>query len=299
MPGSCASAPRSSNVSVKAPNPPSARNDRRPALDPGRRPQLGVAIAARSQRRRERVVGGVGVDQGVDLGLGDRRDALDEVGDAVAVDREAEPGLRLDLVAVGDRDLAHVVAEPRDPEPVRLVPARRRPRPPAEPRRDLRVLPVADDRLAAAPQPRLDERELPVAVGGLVEVHEVHVDLRPREIAVELRVEVDQRLAQVAEAGDPHLGRRERVHPGDDADAVGRAVGLAQDRGDAVRRRDDRLGDDRDRDLGRLVEARGDRPSVLADALQDRLAVQVLAARHEPRLELSQTGVHDVVSPIT
>jgi hypothetical protein len=151
---------------------------------------------------------------------------------------------------------------------------------------------VPDDRLATAPQPGLDEREFPVSVRGLVEVHEVHVDLRPREIAVVLRVKVDQRLAQVRQAGDPHLGRRKRVHPRDDADAVGRAVGLAEDRGDPVGRGDDRLGDHRDRDLGRLVEARGDGPCMLADALEDRLAVQVLAARHEPRLELSQTGVH-------
>ena len=43
----------------------------------------------------------------------------------------------------------------------------------------------------------------------------------------------------------------------------------------------------------------GDGPRVLADAVQHVLAVEVLAAGHEPRLELSQTGVHDVVSPIT
>ena len=46
--------------------------------------------------------------------------------------------------------------------------------------------------------------------------------LGPRQRHVGLGVQVQQRLAQRVEAGDPHLRRRERVHPGDHADAVGR-----------------------------------------------------------------------------
>ena len=60
---------------------------------------------------------------------------------------------------------------------------------------DRRVLPVADDHLAAQPQPAADEPELAVAVGRLVQVHEVHVDRRPGDVAVELRVQVRERLA--------------------------------------------------------------------------------------------------------
>ena len=48
----------------------------------------------------------------------------------------------------------------------------------------------------AEPHAGLDEPELAVAVRGLVEVHEVHVDLRPRQLAVELRVQVQERLAE-------------------------------------------------------------------------------------------------------
>ena len=49
--------------------------------------------------------------------------------DAVAVDRDAELDLGLDLVALGDRDLAHVVPEAGDPQVLRLVPASTRPAP--------------------------------------------------------------------------------------------------------------------------------------------------------------------------
>jgi hypothetical protein len=61
-------------------------------------------------------------------------------------------------------------------------------------------------------------------VGGLVEVHEVHVDGRPRQRHAGLGVQVEQRLLQRVEAGDPHLGRRERVHPRDHAHALRGAV---------------------------------------------------------------------------
>src|SRR5438105_3609055 len=82
-----------------------------------------------------------------------------------------------------------------------------------------RIPTVADDCLPRSQQTSLDERELAVAVGRLVEIHEVHVDLRPGQVAVVLRVEMDERLAERRQAGDPHLGRAERMHPGDYADA--------------------------------------------------------------------------------
>ena len=66
---------------------------------------------------------------------------------------------------------------------------------------------MSDDRLASQPHPRLNEPELAVAVGGLVQVHEVHVDLSPRQREVGLCVEVQQRLAERIEAGDPRLRR--------------------------------------------------------------------------------------------
>jgi hypothetical protein len=103
---------------------------------------------------------------------------------------------------------------------VELLPAAGGPSPDADAVEDVWILPVADDRGPAAPEPSLEIPELAVAMGRLIEVHEVHVDLRPGEIAVELGVEMEEGLLQRSEPGDPHPGRRERVHPGDDADAA-------------------------------------------------------------------------------
>ena len=76
---------------------------------------------------------------------------LDELTDAVAVDRDAEPDLRLDLVALGDRDLAHVVAEARDPRAAAPRASRTRRAPRCRSARDDRgIAPVPDDRLARA-----------------------------------------------------------------------------------------------------------------------------------------------------
>ena len=100
----------------------------------------------------------------------------------------------------------------------------------------------------------LDVAELAVAVGGLVEVHEVEVDVRPRQFHVGLGVQVQQGLPEQVQALDPHLGGRERVHPGGHADYG--VVGVRFERGaaDGVRVRQYRLPDDPDRDVGRLVE---------------------------------------------
>ena len=99
--------------------------------------------------------------------------------------------------------------------------------------RDGRVAHVPGDGLAGHAQAGRDVAELAVAVRGLVEVHEVEVDGVPRQLDVGLRVQVQQRRAQRVEAGDPHLGRRERVHPGDHADD--RVVGVGLERGAADR----------------------------------------------------------------
>ena len=192
--------------------------------------------------------------------------------------------------------MAHVVAEARHLEALRVVAAAGGARPGADPRGDLRVLPVPRHRLAGDAQPRLDVRELAVTVRGLVEVHEVHVDLAPRQIAVELRVEVQKGLAEGLEAGDPHLGRTEGVHPRDHADAV-----LVRRRGDAggldsLGRLDDRLEDDSHRDRRGVVQSGRDQRGVVGDLPQGVLAVQVLAPGQEPDLVFAQ-GLHAIVPP--
>ena len=79
----------------------------------------------------------------------------------------------------------------------------------------------------------------PVSMSTLIQVHEVHVHGVPRNLLVVLGMEVQKRLAESLEAPDPHLGRRESVHPGDDSDALGIGFGPAhhvQDLGRGVGR---------------------------------------------------------------
>ena len=94
---------------------------------------------------------------------------------------------------------------------------------------------MPDDRLAGDAEARLDVPELAVAVRGLVEVHEVEVDVGPRQLDVRLRVQVQERLLQRVESGDPHLRGAERVHPRDDADDVVARVDLEGEAADASR----------------------------------------------------------------
>ena len=210
---------------------------------------------------------------------------IHELADAVAVHGEAEPQLCLDLVALRDRDVAHVVAEPRDREPLRLVPAAGCPCPPGDPLDEDRILPVPGDGLPAPGHASLEESVLAVAVGRLVQIHEIHVDLRPRELAVELCVEVQERLLQGGEPGDPHPCRRERVHPDDEAGTRIRAVRLEAERADRLGGRHDRLVDDTNRHRRRGIERRRNLRRMHVDPGDRLLPVEVLAARDEPELE--------------
>ena len=253
-------------------------------LDPRSVAKRRGPLAARPELGDDVVFVGVGLDQGVDLGIRRRVDTSNEVANAVAVDAEAEPALGLDLVAVSHGDLAHVLAEAGDPAGFPVMPGGCGPAPRADTLLDLRVGPVPHDDLPLEPQARSDEAELAVAVGGLVQIHEVHVDLGPWDLAVVLGVEVEQGLAQSLETGDPHLGRRERVHPGDEPDAGRAGVGLVHQLADPVGPGQDRLDDDPDGDGRRAVEGRGDPGGVLGHVLERLWPVQVLTACDEPDL---------------
>jgi hypothetical protein len=128
--------------------------------------------------------------------------------------------------------------------------------------------------------------ELAVTVRSLVEVHEVHVDLCVREVDVRLRVEVQHRLLQCAEAVDPHLGGRERVHPRDDADAPRVGVDLEHPAMDADRLGQHRLEDNGQRDVAAGVELLHDGGRLIGDLPQRVVAVERLAAGEEPDLAI-------------
>ena len=216
----------------------------------------------------------------------------DELIDAVGVDRRPEPQLDLDLVALGNGDIAHVVAEAGHPQLLGGMPAGGGAGPRADPAADGRVAGVPGHRLAPQGQTGLDVTELAVAVGGLVQVHEVHVDLGPGQGKVGLGVQVQERLAQDVEPGDPGLGRRKGVHPRHHPDALVGAVGIEASATDTSRIGEDGLPDDGHADLGAAVQQRHDVFGLGGHLAQGGLAVQLLTTGEEPDLEVFSCRFH-------
>jgi hypothetical protein len=155
-----------------------------------------VPGASLAQFGRDRVAVLVFVRQRLDLGVGDRVHLGHEIADSIAVGRKPELHFGRHLVALGDRDLTHVVAEPAELGALPIVPGSRRAHPGADAVLDLWVGPMADDHLARKTHAGVNETRFPVAVRGLVEVHEVHVDRVPGQVATELGMEMDKRLLE-------------------------------------------------------------------------------------------------------
>ena len=101
-------------------------------------------------------------------------------------------------------------------------------------------------------------------------------------------MQMRHRFAQRLEAVDPHLGRRERMAPGDEADAVFGVVGLLAKRSDVIRRGHHRFEDDLDRNGGRGIERLGDFLRMFRDGLEGFGAVEMLTASDEPDFKLFQ-----------
>ena len=208
--------------------------------------------------------------------------ARDEVVDAVGVDRDAELDLRRDLVALGDRDVTHVVAEPGEPQAVQVGGTESCAAPARDPATNAGVVDVAGDRVTADVDAGLDVAELPVTVRSLVQVHEVHVHGGPGELHLGLRVQVQERLGQCLETEDPHLRRREGVHPRDDPHTAGIGVRGEHHVADRFGIQKDRLPRDCHRQLTGLLESGGDRGGLAGDLLEGLGAVEGLAAGQKP-----------------
>ncbi len=123
-------------------------------------------------------------------------------------------------------------------------------------------------------------------MGRLVQIHEVHVNRGPGNLAVELRVEVYQRLMERLEPGDPHLGGRERVHPGRQANAVRLAVGSLAHVKDRLGRGKHGFTDNADRQLFRISQTLSNDSCVIVNFDQRFFAVKILTACDEPHFEL-------------
>jgi len=90
----------------------------------------------------------VDVHECVDLGLRDGVHLLDEIADGPGVDLPAELLLYLYLIALGDGDVAHIVAETHDLHVLRDGHADGRLHPAADARLHVLILPVPGDDLA-------------------------------------------------------------------------------------------------------------------------------------------------------
>ena len=156
-------------------------------------------------------------------------DPVDEVADAVAVDRKAELHLGRDLVALGHRHFAHVVAEAgRTSRPCQSCHA-----PPPASRRRFALAPPAscqkpDHHLAVQPQAGVMKPGSRSPCAAWFRFMKSMSIVVPRHLAVVLRVQVQERLAQRVQTVDPHLGRRERVHQRISPTQLGSLFALAQ-----------------------------------------------------------------------
>jgi len=105
------------------------------------------------------------------------------------------------------------------------------------------------------------------------------------QVAVVLGVELQQRLVELAQGRDPHLGRREGVHPYHDTGTAGVVVGVPGQGADLVMGGAGGLEHHLQRQAGFLVQGLGDVVGVIRHLTQGFGTVQVLAANHEPHFQ--------------
>ena len=155
---------------------------------------------------------------------------------------------------------------------------------------------MADDDFTRETHARVNEARLPVAMRRLVQVHEVHVDRVPGQVTTELGMEMHERLLQRVQPAHPHLRWRERVHPKNEAGAVGIGIRLEAKPGDFVGRRQKRLELGLERELRRSSERACDLPRVSRDLLKRTGTVEMLRAANEPDFRGGETNHSRLIS---
>lgn len=234
-------------------------------------------------------------EQRRDVGLPGAVDAGGQLADAIAVGREAEGHLGRDLVALGDGDLAHVVAEAAEAGALPVGPGADRALPCPDPRDDVVVAPVADDDLAVEAHAAVDKSGLAVAVRRLVQVHEIHVDLLVGDLAVVLGGKMAVGLLQIHKAVDPHLAGTEGVAPGDDARTAGVVVGLAHHVGNLLVGLGRDLVDHPAGQIARGVQQIRHLGGTAGHGLQHLGSVQKLTAHHKPEFIFLHTHCQNLL----
>jgi len=81
-------------------------------------------------------------------------------------------------------------------------------------------------------------------------------------------VQVRERLLELGQARNPHLGRREGVHPGDETDAVLRRVGFEAQIADGFGRGQHRLENHLHREMFGSAQRRRNFAGMFCDLLQ-------------------------------
>ena len=240
------------------------------------------------------VLGFVALDQRVDVSVRNRIHVLDEVSDAVVRNRPAELNHRLDLVAVGHRHVAHVVAEAGNLKLLAVCRGKACAHPISDAAPRFIAAPMPDDHLASQVHARGDEAELAVSVRRLVQIHKVHINARVRDVTVELRIELKERLA---------VGRQPAIHIFAGLNVCIQAMIPAQEslafafkqRADAVRSKHGRLPYNPARHARVSVQALDHLARIFGNLPQRLVPIQVLASGNEPEFVFRQ--IDHFVSP--
>ena len=129
------------------------------------------------------------------------------------------------FIAVGYGYIVHLVAKAEDQHILRISPSGADTHPDSNLVQCILILPIAYNHFATDTHAGADMSELAVAVSRLVEVHEIHIHGIPRYFLVELGMQVKQGFLELLQAVNPHLCRRESMHPSDDTDTFVIIVG--------------------------------------------------------------------------
>ena len=129
------------------------------------------------------------------------------------VDLPAKLDLRLYLITLGNCHVVHVVAETAHAHMGGLDHADRRAHPASKLLLYRLGRPVPYNNLALDTHAAHDMPVLSVAVRRLVLIHKIHIYAVIRNLLIELRMQMAERFPKLLQSKNPHLSRRECVHP--------------------------------------------------------------------------------------
>jgi hypothetical protein len=96
---------------------------------------------------------------------------------------------------------------------------------------------------------------------------------------------MEKRFCKQTKATDPHAGRRERVHPDNQTNAIPRTVGIQAQLLYGLAAGHHRLDNDLYGNKGRRRESGSDDRRVFLNGFQRFFSIEMLAARNKPKLE--------------